>query len=107
MVDFKSNNEDLAIRHWVIAAEGGHQVAMKNLWKLFYQGELSKDNLEGILRAHKNANDERNSEDRERCSSFEKAKENNDKMLIGLYHQYYLGNFTAKELKKALKDFGY
>ena len=106
-VEFKRNKHDLAIRHWRLAAEDGEQTAMKYLWKSFYRGNLSKDDLEGILRAHKNAIDERSSEDRERCSSFEKAKENNDEILIGLYHEYYLGNITAKELKRALKDFGY
>ena len=106
-VEFERNKHDLAIRHWRLAAEDGVETAMKNLWKSFYRGKLSKDDLEGILRAHKNAIDERSSEDRERCSSFEKAEENNDKMLIALYHEYYSGNITAKELNKALKDFGY
>lgn len=82
LLEIENNNIDLAIRHWKIAAETGHLSAMKILWKSFYQGELSKDDLEDILRAHKKAIDERNSDDRERYSSLMKANEENDEMLI-------------------------
>lgn len=103
----ENNNPDLAIRHFQIAAEGGVSLVMKALWKTFYRGKLSKDDLEETLRAHQNAIDRRSSEDRERYMSFEKAREGKDEVLLPLYGQYYSVNITAKELNKALKVLGY
>ena len=103
-MNLENNNIDLAIRHWKIAAEGGDTESMETLWDLFYQGELSKAELEETLRAHQTAFDERFSKDRKRLLAYEKAMEDGDDvMLIDLYRAYYEGLINAKELNKALK----
>ena len=78
---------------------------MKILWDIFYQGELSKGDLEKTLRAHQTAVDERKSEDRERYLAMKKAEEDGDEQLTNLYLQYYQGHITLKELNKTLKAY--
>ena len=102
-MEIENNNHDLAIRHWQLAAEGGVPLGMKLVWRNFYRGKLSKGELENTLRAHHNAIEERKSEDRERYTSFQKAMKGDNKVLTTLYHQYYDGGMTAKELNTAVK----
>ena len=51
---------------------------MKIMWKLFHKGLISKAELEDILRANKDACDEMNTEDRERCIASREAMAGND-----------------------------
>ena len=103
-MEMENDNHDLAIRHWKIAAEGGHPMGMEVVWRNFYGGKFSKAELEEILRKHQHAIDERNSEDRKRLLAYEKAMEDgDDQVLIMLYNQYYQGILKAKELNNALK----
>ena len=94
---------DLAIRHWHLAAAAGHGGSMKRLWKCFNRGKLSKPNLEKALRAHKEASDEMNSEDRKRYAAYKEALDGTDELVKTIYDSYYDGYINAKELKKALK----
>ena len=104
-IEHVNDNTDLAIRHLRLAAEGGLPEGMKVLWGYFYEGQLSKDDLEVTLRAYQNAITERNSEDRERCSAYEKALEGDDATLQGFYVEYYEGNINAKKLNEFLKAY--
>jgi len=96
------HNYDLAIKHFKLAATAGQEDAMKELWK-YFPSKLDKAELEETLRAHKEACDDMNSEERERCEAMEKAMAGNDETLKELYATYYTGMMTAKELNKALK----
>jgi len=103
-IEDENGNIKLAIRHWKLAAEAGHSFATEKLWKTFYKGNISKETLEAILRAHKEACDAMNSEERERSDLLQKAMaDNNDVFLIGILGSYYGGDIKAKELNKALK----
>jgi len=93
---------DLAIKHFKLAAVAGEEDAMKRLWK-YFPSKLTKAELEETLRAHTDACDEMNSEDRKRLEACLEAMAGDDDMLKTLYSAYYLGALTAKELKVALK----
>ena len=99
----QEDNYDLAIKHWHLGAAAGCDDSVKNLWKCFYKRMLSKQDLEKVLRAHKAACDEMNSEERERYDASQEALAGNDELLIRSYASYYRGYINAKELKKALK----
>jgi len=96
---------DLAIKHFKLAATAGHERAMKELWK-YFPSKLTKAELEETLRAHKEACDEMNSEERERYEAWKKAQAGNDDALKEIYAFYYEGLVTAKELKVVLKIHG-
>jgi len=96
-------HHELAMKHFKLAAAAGHEDAVKQLWKYFSLKKLSKAELEEILRAHKEACDEMNSEERERYVAWREALEGNDGTLKNIYVHYYDGILTAKELNKALK----
>ena len=96
-------NFHLATKHYRLASEAGNKLAVKQIWKLFSIGKLSKADLEEILRAHQAACDEMDSEDRRRYDAFDKAMAGKDDVLKGLYSAYYKGVTNAKELKEALK----
>ena len=74
-VEAQDENVDLAIRHWKLAATAGEELSVKMLWKFFFGGKLEKAELEETLRAHKEACDSMNSEERERRKLYEEAKE--------------------------------
>jgi len=97
---------DLAIKHYKLAAAAGDEEAMKRLWKYFSLKKLDKAELEETLRAHKEACDEMNSEERERFIAWQEAKAGNDDTLTDIYEGYYEGLMTAKELNVALKAHG-
>jgi len=103
---FEEENEehDLAIKHYKLAAAAGDESAVKHLWK-YFPSKLDKAELEEILRAHKEACDEMNSEERKRFIAYQEALDGNDDTLKSIYVHYYEGVMTAKELNKALKVF--
>ena len=97
---------DLAIRHYKLAASAGDEDSVKRLWKYFSLEKLDKAELEETLRAHKEACDEMNSEERERYEAWKEAQAGNDDALKEIYAFYYDGLVTAKELKVVLKIHG-
>ena len=101
-IDAEEENDDLAIRHWKLAAASGEKSSMENLWKCFFEGHLEKAELEETLRAHKEACDAMNSEERERSRLFEKTKEAGN-ALHELLRIYYKGDINTKQLKGAMK----
>ena len=109
-----NGNIKLAIRHWKLAAEAGHSFATEKLWAFFYKGALEKAELEEMLRAHKEACDSMNSEERKRDKLFEELQwlrrvtekttnAQNDLALFMLLRSYYIGEINAKQLKAAMK----
>ena len=102
-IEEKEENIDLAIRHWKLAAAAGEKHSMKVLWKCFSKGALGKADLEETLRAHKEACDTMNSEERERYALWTKAKADTDVFLTRILRSYYRGEIKAKELNLALK----
>jgi TPR repeat protein len=97
----RQNN--LAIRHYKLAAAAGDKGATKSLWDYFSSDKLTKAALEETLRAHHAACDEMNSVERERYEAWQEAKAGNDDTLKQFYEDYYEGLITAKELNMALK----
>jgi len=84
----QEDNYDLAIKHWHLGAAAGCDDSVKNLWKCFYKRMLSKQDLEKVLRAHKAACDEMNSEERERFDACKIAQAGNDVLLNNIYASY-------------------
>jgi len=103
--EYERDNYDDALRHFKLAAEAGDEGAVKPLWMYFSKGKLSKADLENTLRAHKDAIDEMNSEDRERLAAMDKAEADGDDALVGIYDSYYHGEIKAKELAMMLKAY--
>ena len=104
VIEEERNEEHyLAIKHYKLAAAAGHEPSTKRLWKYFSLEKLDKAELEETLRAHKEACDEMNSEERERYTASEEALEGNDDTLKNIYELYYSGLMTAKELNMSLK----
>ena len=67
------------------------------------KGALEKTELEETLRAHQEACDSMNSEERERHTMLEKAVADNNDALEKVLRSYYNGDIKAKELNLALK----
>ena len=60
----KSKNTMVAVKHFVIATEAGHDDSLSCLKKCYEQGAVKKDVFEKAVRAHKAACDEQKSDDR-------------------------------------------
>jgi len=103
VLEYRRGSLSLAIKHFQLAAAAGFVDSMKELWKTFYRGRLSKFDLENTLRAHQAVCDEMSSEDRERHHAAQDAFAGDDELLKQFYESYYNGDINAKELKKLLK----
>lgn len=53
------------MKHFIIAANLGYELSMENLWFLFKDGDMTKEDLEATLRTHKTALDEMKSAQRD------------------------------------------
>ena len=98
-----SRGSNLANKHYRLAAEAGHPIAVEQIWKQFHEKKLNKADLEEILRVHQSACDEMDSVDRQRYAARDAAKAGNDGTLKGLYESYYMGHLNAKQLEEGLK----
>ena len=100
---------DLALRHWTLAANAGDPSSVKQIWKAFSKGLIAKTDLENLLRTHKKACDDMNSEERERSRAFSALHQGNDvdDELQYLLMLYYAGRLSAKELHFNLNVRGY
>ena len=99
----EGGNVKLAIRHWKLAAAAGDEPSTKELWKCFCKGALEKAELEETLRAHKEACDSMNSEERKRYALLKKAEADEDDLLENILMSYYRGEIKAKELNIVLE----
>ncbi len=65
----RNDNTERAVKHFIIVAKIGHENAMKKLWGLYSEGNISKEDLEATLRTHKAALDEMKSPEREEANN--------------------------------------
>jgi TPR repeat protein len=63
--ELKNGHMERAVKHFVIAANLGYEISMKELWKYFSAGYITKEELEFTLRTHKAAIDATKSVQRE------------------------------------------
>lgn len=96
--------EALAMRHCRLGAAAGNKLIMDNVWKMFYNGKMSKDDLEDTLRKYHDSCKGMNSEERERYRNARRAAEGDDPVLHSIYMKYYRGEVNAKLLKMAVKN---
>ena len=69
-----AGNISRAIKHWMISAGAGHDDSLKNIRECFFEGFATKDDFEKALRAHKEAQDEMRSDQREEAAAYLRSK---------------------------------
>jgi TPR repeat protein len=69
-----AGNTDRAVKHWMIAAGAGDDDSLKEIRKGFMRGHATKDDFEKALRAHKEANDEMKSDQREAAAAYLRSR---------------------------------
>lgn len=69
----KKKDSELALKHWVIAAEAGHDDSMKLVKRGYAQGAVTRYVFAKTLRAYKAAKDEMESNQRKRAVDWKKA----------------------------------
>ena len=65
----KAGNVDRARKHWMISANAGYDLAMKQIQEGYQSGFVTKDDYESTTRAYGNSIDEMKSDDRDRAAS--------------------------------------
>jgi hypothetical protein len=65
------------VKHWVIAANQGHDGAIKELRGEYAKGRISKENFAAALRAHQAAVDATKSPQREAAEEFNLSRGQN------------------------------
>jgi hypothetical protein len=70
--EWNSGMHQRAVKHFIIAANVGHEDSMKALWKHYSQGNITKEDLEVTLRTHKAAIDATKSSQREEAEACRK-----------------------------------
>ncbi len=58
------------VKHFIIAANLGHEVSMKALWREFRVGNITKEDLDATLRTHKAAIDAMKSSERDLAEGY-------------------------------------
>ena len=69
-VENKNGNMERAVKHFIIAANIGHEKSMRALWGHYSKGNITKEDLNATLRTHKAAIDEMKSPEREAAEAF-------------------------------------
>ncbi len=69
-VEEENGNADRAVKHFIIAANIGDEKSMKELWKHYSGGNITKEDLEATLRTHKAAVDATKSPEREAAEAW-------------------------------------
>jgi tetratricopeptide (TPR) repeat protein len=70
-IEHKNGRTERAVKHFIIAANLGYEDSMKNLWKYYANGYITKEDLEATLYTHQAAIDEMKSTQRK---AAEKAR---------------------------------
>ena len=65
----EAGNMDRAVKHYMIAAGAGYDDSLKAIRDGFLNGQVTKDDFEKALRAHKEAKDELKSDQREAAAA--------------------------------------
>ena len=73
----KSNQGGLAIKHWVIGANAGHDESLAAIKNCYQRGYVDKDVFAKALRAHKLVSDETN--------SLERAAATKERVELGIH----------------------
>ena len=68
--DQKNGNIERAVKHAIISAKLGYEESMQELWKFYSAGNITKDELESTLRAHKAAIDATKSAQRDEGEAY-------------------------------------
>ena len=69
-LEYNAGNMNRAMKHWMIAAGAGYDSSLTAIRQMFLDGHATKDEFEKALRAHKEANDEMKSEQREIAAEY-------------------------------------
>ncbi len=69
-IEEENGNTERAVKHAIIAAKLGDEDSMKALWKHFSAGNITKGDLDAILRTHHAAIDATKSPEREAAEAF-------------------------------------
>jgi TPR repeat protein len=57
LTEEKNGNMERAVKHYIIAAKVGYELSMKELWKHYSHGNITKEDLDATLRSHQAALD--------------------------------------------------
>ena len=81
---------DRAVKHFIIAANLGHEDSMKELWKYYSAGRITKQDLDATLRSHQSAIDATKSLQREEAEATyqQMAASRRYKLRHKLRHKY-------------------
>jgi TPR repeat protein len=69
-VEEEKGNADRAVKHFIIAANLGDEVSMKDLWAHYSAGNINKEDLEATLRTHKAVIDATKNPEREAAEAY-------------------------------------
>jgi TPR repeat protein len=69
-VEYDNGNMGRSVKHFIIAANLGNENSMKELWEHYAKENVTKEDLEATLRAHKAAIDEMKSPEREAANNW-------------------------------------
>ena len=70
MIEEVIGNIARAVKHFIIAASLGYEESMKELWKYYSAGNITKENLNATLRSHQSAIDATKSLQREEAEAI-------------------------------------
>ena len=65
----RAGNIDRAVKHWMISAGAGYDKSLKEIRATYMKGNVTKEEFEKALRAHKGATDEMRSDQRETAAA--------------------------------------
>ncbi|KAK1733608.1 hypothetical protein QTG54_015651 [Skeletonema marinoi] len=68
--EWNNGNNERAVKHWIIAANQGHDGSIKPLMPAYRVGLVSRDDLAAVLRAHQAAVDATKSPQRDAAEEF-------------------------------------
>jgi TPR repeat protein len=68
--EWNNDNNERAVKHWIIAAKLGHDLSIKALMNAFKRGMISKEEFAATLRANQAAVDATKSPQREAAEEF-------------------------------------
>ena len=70
VIERKNLRTERAVKHFIIAAKLGEEASMKELWKHYSDGNITKEDLEATLRTHKAAIDAAKSSQRDEAENY-------------------------------------
>ena len=69
-IEEQNGNMEKAVKHFIIAANHGYEESMKELWKHYSAGNITKEDLEATLRTHKATLDATKNPEREAAEAW-------------------------------------